>query len=358
MNAQVPAAVKPQLHTGGQVAALVPQTLEEAFRVANAFAVSGLAPQSLKTAEAILVAIMAGAELGFAPYQAMQSFAVINGRASIWGDAIPALLWSRGFDIEEWFDDDDNATKAFCKVTRPSGKIVERTFSLKDAKLANLLGKQGPWQTAQKRMLQMRARAFAARDGAADVLRGMPVYEEVADFQEIREVRAGPAPTGMKARLEARQAGGQGFDADHIARETGATVALDPEDTIPDFDKEEATDATFEDASTGAPEQTASEQAQEPAKDGQKLPGGVGPASQVLTTVKARKEAFEAWAGKTSAAGLKKARSEAGFATLCNDIDAGDPDEVGTSQELRTWLDDLIEEREQAERDAAAKGGA
>ena len=203
MSQQQLAVAPPKIAAGGQVAALIPQNLDEAFRVAKAFSVSGLAPQSLKTPEAVLVSIMAGAELGFAPYQAMQSFAVINGRASIWGDAIPALLWARGFDIEEWFDDDDNATKAFCKVTRPSGKTIERTFSLKDAKAANLLGKQGPWQTAQKRMLQMRARAFAARDGAADVLRGMPVYEEVQDYQPIHDVT--PRASGLRERLEARQ---------------------------------------------------------------------------------------------------------------------------------------------------------
>ncbi len=347
MNAQVPAAVRPQLHTGGQVAALVPQTLEEAFRVANAFAVSGLAPQSLKTAEAILVAIMAGAELGFAPYQAMQSFAVINGRASIWGDAIPALLWSRGFDIEEWFDDDDNATKAFCKVTRPGGKIIERTFSLKDAKLASLLGKQGPWQTAQKRMLQMRARAFAARDGAADVLRGMPVYEEVADFQEIREVRSGPAPTGMRARLEARQGGGQGFDADHIARETGATPAQDQNDDAPSVDAE-FEDAPKEEEGDSFP----GDQAQQPVA---RKVDGVNTASQVLTTVKSRKEAFEAHAKKApTAAALKTLRDGRHFDALCNDIDAGDPDEVGTGHELRTWLESLIERHEDEERDAEA----
>lgn len=240
MSTNVP-ATRPPIQAGGQVAALIPQNLEEAFRVANAFAVSGLAPQSLKTPEAVLVAIMAGAELGFAPYQAMQSFAVINGRASIWGDAIPALLWARGFDIEEWFDDEDNATKAFCKVTRPSGKVIERTFSLKDAKEGLLIGKQGPWQTARKRMLQMRARAFAARDGAADVLRGMPVYEEVQDYQTIRDVT--PVTSGLRARLEAGKptpAAANVAEADFTDKEELASeldAALEG-DTIPAHDTE------------------------------------------------------------------------------------------------------------------------
>lgn len=247
MTQQQLAVAPPKVAAGGQVAALIPQNLDEAFRVAKAFSASGLAPQSLKTPEAVLVSIMAGAELGFAPYQAMQSFAVINGRAAIWGDAIPALLWARGFDIEEWFDDDDNATKAFCKVTRPSGKVIERTFSLKDAKAAGLLGKQGPWQTAQKRMLQMRARGFCARDGAADVLRGMPVYEEVQDYQPIHDVT--PRPSGLRERLEARQGGSaEGFSAAQAEEQSKALDGALDGDQIPDHDAKtgEVVDAQVE----------------------------------------------------------------------------------------------------------------
>ncbi|MET3527255.1 hypothetical protein [Phenylobacterium koreense] len=224
MNANVPAP-RPPIAAGGQVGALIPQSMDEAFRVANAIALSGLAPKGVEKPEQVLVAIMAGAELGFAPFQSIQSFAVINGKPNIWGDALPALLWSRGFKIKERFDNDDEPTKAFCRITRPDGEEIERTFSVADAKKAGLLGKQGPWQQYQKRMLQMRARAFAARDGAADVLRGMQVAEEVQDYGHVREVRAAPVGTGMLAKLEARSAASTGFDPDHVARETGAAQA-------------------------------------------------------------------------------------------------------------------------------------
>ncbi len=131
------------------------------------------------------------------------------------------------------------------------------------------------------------------------------------------------------------------------------------EDAAPEPPRE--LDAPLHDGTTGeiidaeVSEITADPEPEQPTQDDKKLPPGVGPASQVLTTVKARKEAFEAWASKTSAAGLKAARADAKFATLCNDIDAGDPEEVGTGEQMRKWLDDLIDEREQAER---SKGGA
>ena len=100
----LPAERKPQLHTGASVAALVPQTLDEAYRLADAMSRSGLTPNGIKTPEAVMVAIMAGAELGLPPFQACQSFAIVNGRPSLWGDSIPALLWANGFKIKEWLD--------------------------------------------------------------------------------------------------------------------------------------------------------------------------------------------------------------------------------------------------------------
>jgi len=334
MNAQVPATrpePKAQLVAGGNVAAIIPRSLEETFRLAGAIATSGLAPNTLNTPEKVMVAIIAGAELGMPPFQSLQSFAVINGRPAIWGDGLIAVVRSHGFKVREWLEGEGDDMVAHCEVTRPdSGEVIPGEFSVADAKKAGLWGKSGPWQTSPKRMLKMRARGFACRDGAADVLRGFQLREEVEDYQPIREVSGAPAAAGLAARLAAAAPAAEGFTASQA---------------------EQAQDAHFEDA----PPAENAQQAQEPRPDGQKLPDGVGPASQVLNTVKARKEAFEAWAAKISAAGLKAARADAKFATLCNDIDAGDPDEVGTAHDLRKWLDDLIDEREQTEREGGVQ---
>ena len=160
------------------ISGLVPQTLDDVYRLATAIAKSGLAPQAMKTPEQITVAILTGLELGLKPMFALNKIAVVNGRPTLWGDGIPALLWSRGFDIREWFDGEDIA---MCEVTRPNGVKVVRSFTVDDAKAAGLWGKQGPWKQYPKRMLAMRARAFSARDGAADVLGGLYVAEEVIE---------------------------------------------------------------------------------------------------------------------------------------------------------------------------------
>lgn len=268
MNAVTTSQPRPQIVAGGQVSALVPQSLDEAFRVASAMAASGMTPKGVDKPEQVLVAIMAGAELGFAPFQAMQSFAVINGKPNIWGDALPALLWSRGFKIKEWFDNEDEPTKAFCRITRPDGDEIERSFSIGDAKKAGLLSKQGPWQQYQKRMLQMRARAFAARDGAADVLRGMHVAEEVQDYQPITARAVPTERPNLAARLAApNDAPREGFSAIH---------GLSDDDHIPDFDAEPPSDA--------ASNKPASDPASDPSDAGAPFPGDLPPAEDTTAS--------------------------------------------------------------------------
>lgn len=178
-----------KLTTGNTPAAIIPTNIEEVFRLAKAIAASGLAPNGIKTAEQITIAIMHGMEIGLPPMQAVQRIVIVNGRPTLWGDAIPALLWSRGFKIKEW----DDETTSYCQITRPGGEMILRLFSDDDAKEAGLLGKAGPWKQYKRRMRQMRARGFAARDGAADVLGGLYIREEIEDVRPMRDVT--PAPT-------------------------------------------------------------------------------------------------------------------------------------------------------------------
>lgn len=166
---------------------LAPQSLDEALRFAEVLAESSIIPKDFaKNPGNILVAIQWGMELGLQPMQAMQNIAVINGRPALWGDAVIALV--RSSPLCEYVYETIDGDVATCRVKRRGEEEQLRTFSLADAKAAGLIGKQGPWTQYPRRMLQLRARAFALRDVFPDVLRGMPVAEEVMDMPKERDI--------------------------------------------------------------------------------------------------------------------------------------------------------------------------
>ena len=141
---------------------------------------SGMAPEGMRSREAICIAVQVGLELGLKPMQAVNGIAVINGKPCVWGDALLALVMGHQdcVDVEEWLDGD----VAHCRVTRRDKPTpVERSFSMERAKRAGLTSKK-PWQQYPERMLQMRARAFALRDAFPDILKGINMREEVEGF--------------------------------------------------------------------------------------------------------------------------------------------------------------------------------
>lgn len=162
---------------------LAPQNMEEAFKFAEMLSKSNLVPKDFSgNVGNILVAVQWGAELGLQPMQAMQNIAVINGRPSLWGDSVIALV--KASPLCEYVVEDVSENSATCKVKRRGEPEQTRVFSMEDAAKAGLKGKQGPWTQYPKRMLQMRARSWALRDVFPDVLRGMPVAEELMDMPE------------------------------------------------------------------------------------------------------------------------------------------------------------------------------
>lgn len=163
---------------------MLPQTLSEAMQYSEMMAKSQIIPKDYQgKPENVLVAVQWGHEIGLPPLQAMQNIAVINGRPSLWGDAVLALV--RGSGKLEMIDERIENEVAICRVKRKGELEQVRTFSMAEAKQAGLLGKQGPWSQYPNRMLQMRARAFAMRDVFPDVLKGIAVAEEVQDVEAV-----------------------------------------------------------------------------------------------------------------------------------------------------------------------------
>lgn len=183
---------KPIIHANAS-GGLVLQTLDDVWRMATMVASSGLAPKGYERPETIVVAWEFGSELGLSRMQSLQSIAVINGRPTVWGDAVPGLVWQSGLceDLQESIEGEGDKMVATCKAKRKGAETwTVATFSVDDARKAGLWGKSGPWTNYPKRMLKMRARAFCMRDAFADVLRGFQVREEVEDYEQLIQATA------------------------------------------------------------------------------------------------------------------------------------------------------------------------
>lgn len=173
---------------------LAPQTMTEALHFSKLLSESTFVPKDYQRNPGnVLVAMQWGMEIGLSPLQALQNISVINGRPAVWGDAMLALV--RGSGLLESLDEVQTDTLATCTIKRKGEAETVRTFGIEDAKKANLWGKAGPWQQYPKRMMQMRARAFALRDVFPDVLKGIHIAEEAQDIPSDQPVNMGAVPS-------------------------------------------------------------------------------------------------------------------------------------------------------------------
>ena len=162
-----------------------PTNLQEAMKFAETISKSGMVPDNFQGKPAnVLVAVQWGYEIGLAPMQALQNIAVINGRPSLWGDSLLALIKAHPSyaGMREWMEGDT----AYCEIKRTlaNGEVetTTKSFSTQEAQKAGLTNKRGPWTQYPNRMLALRARGFAVRDAFPDAIKGMITAEEAMDY--------------------------------------------------------------------------------------------------------------------------------------------------------------------------------
>ena len=206
-----------EIATQKQHFSLAPKDLDEAMRFADMLAGSSIVPKDyIGKPGNCLVAIQWGMELGLQPMQAMQSIAVINGRPSLWGDAMLALV--KAHPAFEWIKEECDGNVAICTIKRRGEPEVVQSFSMEEAKRAGLTGKQGPWTQYPKRMLQMRARGFALRDAFPDALRGVVSAEEARDTPAERDMGAAEVVSSRPAAPAALPDYSQDAFADNLPK--------------------------------------------------------------------------------------------------------------------------------------------
>lgn len=186
-----------------------PKSTAEAMELAKTLASSQLIPKAFQQRPGdVFVAMMWSHSLGIPIVQGLQGIAVINGKPSLYGDALLAVCMGSGqmADIEETVTGSADNLTATCKVTRRGKPTpVVSTFSMADARAAGLLGKPGPWKQYTSRMLKMRARAFALRDAFPDVLSGIASAEEMQDIEGTATEKATENVAEQVAKMPRRR---------------------------------------------------------------------------------------------------------------------------------------------------------
>lgn len=189
-----PAGSKAQEITALTDGQIVGKSFEDQFRLARAYCASQLLPASFNTPEKVMLGMQFAYELGLKPLTAMRQMMVVNGTPSLWGDLPLGLCRSsRNLkSIEEKLYDQDGkeiclengnlgvvADKAVCTTVRTNGETRTTSFTLEEAKRAELYGnpKKPIWKLYPNRMLKMRARGENLKDNFGDVLNGVPIAE-------------------------------------------------------------------------------------------------------------------------------------------------------------------------------------
>ena len=175
---------------------LVPTSIKEMELFAEKLSKSILVPKDYQGKPAnCFVAIQWGLECGLAPLQALQSIAVINGKPSMYGDALLAMVRadSRCLGVDE--KQDGGVATCIIKRKHSDGSVeeIKRTFSMKQAEQAGLSNRP-TWKAYPERMLQHRARGNAIRDAFPDVIHGLISAEEAQDYDEPKDVTPSQKP--------------------------------------------------------------------------------------------------------------------------------------------------------------------
>ena len=180
------------LGDGGQIAL---RTIGEQVRFAGYVLKSGMCPAHFKTAEAVLVAMQAGAELGLKPLAALNAICVVNGRPCLYGAAVAAVVLRSGKLewVKEWFEGAGDDLRAFVQAKRRDvSEPLTKSFGLADAKRAGLLDRNAVWKTYPADMLCHKARKRCYYSLFADVLGGVDYAEDLEDLRAAPSAKAPP----------------------------------------------------------------------------------------------------------------------------------------------------------------------
>jgi hypothetical protein len=154
-----------------------------AFQLADKLAATEFVPAALRNRPAaIAAAILTGHEIGLPPMASLALIHVIEGKPGLYAAGQRSLILAHGHRI--WIEEMTITRATVCGQRRGEERILTVTWTIEDARRAQLAGKQN-WQKYPRNMLVARATGDCARGAFMDVLAGIPYnVEELEDGQD------------------------------------------------------------------------------------------------------------------------------------------------------------------------------
>jgi hypothetical protein len=154
--------------------------------LAQRIAATEFVPKGLRhRPEAVLAALLSGAERGLGPMHSLRAVHVIEGTPTLSAEAMRALVLANGHEIEILESTAQRATV----VGRRAGSdktSIPFTWTLDRARRARLINKDN-WQKYPEDMLLARASAELCHLVFPDVIAGLAITEEVSDELTLEE---------------------------------------------------------------------------------------------------------------------------------------------------------------------------
>lgn len=182
--------------------AIVPRSFAEVQSFAGALAASSLVPKALQDrAPDVMVILLGGLELGFAPMASLRNFNVIEGVPKLNADGLAALVTASS--LCEYLELKTQTSTSTTWIAKRRGRPEQSaTWTIADAELAGLVrknrdGSPGNWMKYPKQMMTARCRSELARRVWPDLCAGLDTSEEFEDRLELAPV--GGVPGGFTA---------------------------------------------------------------------------------------------------------------------------------------------------------------
>lgn len=162
--------------SNSSLALVQPSEWSMLMQMAEYLAASGFLPQSVSSPQKAVAIILAGRELGIAPWQSLSTINVIQGKPTISPQLMLALI-NRSGELADMTVEDDGQ-RCVVTMTRRGRTPHSEAFSMADAQAMGLAGKDN-WKKQAPVMRKWRAVAACARVVFPDVILGLYTPEEM-----------------------------------------------------------------------------------------------------------------------------------------------------------------------------------